>query len=412
MFPRFFPLIRDQVPEARSRLRMIAALPAFCLMVLLAGVPLQGQSQPATSSSAASSGQQNQQPNSQQPQESPPEAGGPQGDIGPMAVPKKKEAPPEAAPPKIKNPPGMPDYSLHVDVPLVNVDVLVTTNHGEFIPGLKQDNFRVLEDGVPQKITSFAQSEAPITAVMLVEFASTSWPFLSDMLTNAYGFASSLKQQDWAALISFDIKPRIEQDFTQDKGLILGALNRMRIPGFSETAVFDALYDTLDRMDRIPGRKYIILIASGYNSFSRRTYDEVLKKVKNTRDVTIFAVSTGQAFREYLDSHGYLGSISRLDFLQADNQMNTFAHMTGGKAYFPMFAGQMPEIVADVSSAIRNQYTLAYHSSNPKQDGTYRKLKVELVNDKGGPLRINVNGKQTKYNIIARDGYTAKHQVE
>jgi len=77
MFPRFFPLIRDQVPEARSRLRMIAALPAFCLMVLLAGVPLQGQSQPATSSSAASSGQQNQQPNSQQPQESPPEAGGP-----------------------------------------------------------------------------------------------------------------------------------------------------------------------------------------------------------------------------------------------------------------------------------------------------------------------------------------------
>jgi VWFA-related protein len=410
MFPRFFPLIKAQVPDGRARLTTVVLL-AFCLMFVLAGGPLRAQSQPASSSSTSSSGQQNQQPNAQQ-QEPPPEAGGPQGDIGPMAVPKKKEAPPEAAPPKVKNPPGMPDYSLHVDVPLVNVDVLVTTKNGEFIPGLKGENFRVLEDGVPQKITSFAQSEAPVTAVMLVEFASTSWPFLSDMLTHAYGFAGSLKQQDWAALISFDIKPRIEQDFTQNKSLILGALNRMRIPGFAETAVFDALYDTMDRMDRIPGRKYIILIASGYNSFSRRTYDEVLKKVKNTRNVTIFAISTGQAFREYLDSRGALGSISRLDFLQADNQMNTFAHMTGGKAYFPMFSGQMPEIVGDVSNSIRNQYTLAYHSTNPKEDGTYRKLKVELVDDKGGPLRMNVNGKPAKYNIIAREGYTAKHQVE
>src|SRR5207237_486072 len=157
--------------------------------------------------------------------------------------------------------------------------------------------------------------------------------------------------------------------------------------------LFDSLYDTLNGMDRIPGRKYIFLISSGYNSFSRRTYDEVLKKIKNTRDVTIFAISTGQAFREYLDSHGYMGPISRLDFLQADNQMNTFARMTGGKAYFPMFSGQMPEIVADVSASIRNQYTLAYHSTNPKQDGTYRKLKVELVDDKGGPLRVNLNGK-------------------
>src|SRR5207302_2692545 len=116
----------------------------------------------------------------------------------------------------VKNPPGMPDFSLHVDVPLVNLNVMVTTKSGEFIPGLKEDNFKVLEDGVPQKITSFSQSEAPVTAVMLVEFASTSWPFLYDMLTHAYGFADSLKKDDWAALISFDIKPRIEQDFTQD----------------------------------------------------------------------------------------------------------------------------------------------------------------------------------------------------
>ena len=72
----------------------------------------------------------------------------------------------------------MPDYSLKVNVPLVNVDVLVTTKDGQFVPGLKQDNFRILEDGVPQQVTHFAVSQAPITAVLLVEFASTNYVFM------------------------------------------------------------------------------------------------------------------------------------------------------------------------------------------------------------------------------------------
>ena len=81
-------------------------------------------------------------------QETPPEAGGPQGSTSPIAVPKKKEEPPPPPKPKVKNPEGLGDYSLQVSVPLVNVPVLVTTHHGEFIPGLQKDNFRVSEDGV------------------------------------------------------------------------------------------------------------------------------------------------------------------------------------------------------------------------------------------------------------------------
>ena len=65
---------------------------------------------------------------------------------------------------------GMPDYSIHVDVPVVEVPVMVTTKDGQFISNLKKDNFRISEDGTPQKITNFTISEAPITAVLLVEF--------------------------------------------------------------------------------------------------------------------------------------------------------------------------------------------------------------------------------------------------
>jgi len=305
-----------------------------------------------------------------------------------------------------------------VDVPLVNVDVSVLTKNGQFVPGLKKDNFRVLEDGVPQKITNFAQAEAPITAVMLVEFASTNYYFLYDALNASYNFANSLKKDDWIAVEYYDMKPHILVDFTQDKRAIMGALNSLRIPTFSETNLFDALYDTMDRLDRVEGRKYIILISSGVDTFSKLNLDQMLKKVKATHNITIYAVSIGRAVREYYEAHGAtlphgLAPIQNIDYLQADNEMNTFARLTGGRAYFPRFEGELPEIFHDVAADIRNQYNLAYHPTNPKLDGTYRKLKVELVAPEGGPLKVkDQKGKDVKIQIIAREGYTAKHTVE
>jgi len=346
-------------------------------------------------------------------QDAPAEAGGPQNDVGPYVVPKKKEAPPPPAPEKPKKIEGMPDYSIRVDVPLVNLDVLVTTKDGQFIPGLHKENFKILEDGVEQKVTNFNQSEAPITAVLLIEFASTNYNYMYDALNASYTFASGLKKEDWIAVTAYDMKPQILVDFTQDKRAVMGALNMLRIPGFSERNLFDALFDTLDRMDRIDGKKYVILISSGRDTFSKLNLDQILKKVKATHDTTIYAVSIGRQLREWLEAHGYAGGIQTTDWLQADNQMNTFARLTGGRAYFPRFEGELPEIFHDVASDIRNQYTVAYHPTNTKLDGTYRKLKIELQATDGGPLKIkDQKGKDVKFVIYAREGYTAKHTVE
>ena len=346
-------------------------------------------------------------------QDAPAEAGGPQNDVGPYVVPKKKEAPPPPAPEKPKKIEGMPDYSIRVDVPLVNLDVLVTTKDGQFIPGLHKENFKILEDGVEQKVTNFNQSEAPITAVLLIEFASTNYNYMYDALNASYTFASGLRKEDWIAVTAYDMKPQILVDFTQDKRAVMGALNMLRIPGFSERNLFDALFDTLDRMDRIDGKKYVILISSGRDTFSKLNLDQILKKVKATHDTTIYAVSIGRQLREWLEAHGYAGGIQTTDWLQADNQMNTFARLTGGRAYFPRFEGELPEIFHDVASDIRNQYTVAYHPTNTKLDGTYRKLKIELQATDGGPLKIkDQKGKDVKFVIYAREGYTAKHTVE
>jgi VWFA-related protein len=352
-------------------------------------------------------------------QAAPPSAGGPQNDVGPYVVPKKKEEPPPPAPEKPKKIENMPDYSIKVDVPLVNLDVLVTTKDGQTIPNLKKENFKILEDGAPQQISTFNQTEAPITAVLLVEFASTNYYFIVDALNASYSFANTLKKDDWVAVISYDMKPQILADFTQDKRAVQAALNQLRMPGFAETNLFDALFDTLDRLDRIEGKKYIILVSTGVDTFSKLTLDKILKKVKTTKDVTIYPISVGWVEREWWESHGRAAPhgmgipVGNMDYLQADNEMKTFASLTGGRAYFPRFQGEMPGIFSDIASDIRNQYSISYHPTNNKLDGTYRKLKVELHAPDGSPLKIrDQKGKDVKYIVYAREGYTAKHTVE
>jgi hypothetical protein len=191
-------------------------------------------------------------------QEAPPEAGGPTDNMGPYAIPKKNPdaaappPPPPATTPKVE---GLPDYSIKVNVPLVNVDVMVTTKSGQFVPGLRKDNFRLFEDGSPQEIANFNVTKAPITAVLLIEFASTNYAFMVQALQASYAFANTLQKDDWVAVAFYDMQPHILVDFTQDKKAVYGALNQLRIPGFAETNEFDALYDTLDRMDRVEGKK-------------------------------------------------------------------------------------------------------------------------------------------------------------
>jgi len=295
--------------------------------------------------------------------------------------------------------------------------VLVTTKDGQTIPGLKKENFKIYEDGGQQQIATFSQSEAPITAVLLVEFASTNYDFEVEALRASYAFANTLKKDDWISVISYDIKPYILTDFTQDKRAVVGALNQLRMPGFSETNLFDATFDTLDRIDRIEGKKYIILVTTGVDTFSKLTLDQTLKKIKSTKDVTIYPISVGFMAREYCEVHhcqtrGFIHTNS-MDYLQADNEMKTFASLTGGRAYFPRFQGELPEIFHDIAADIRNQYTITYHPTNAKLDGTYRKLKVEVQAADGGPLKVrDQKGKEVKYIVYAREGYTAKHTVE
>jgi hypothetical protein len=106
-------------------------------------------------------------------------------------------------------------------------------------------------------------------------------------------------------------------------------------------------------------------------------------------------------------------SMREMDYLQADNEMRSFAQATGGQWFRPVFQGELPDMVQNINANIRAKYELIYRPTNAKQDGTYRKLQVKLVDDEGQPLRLqDEKQKPLKYDIIARDGYRAKQEVE
>ena len=358
---------------------------------------------------------------------SPAQDEGPKKDVGEtVAKPRKKNAgTADSDQPKIpsklsnKNKADLPPEapSFKVDTSVVSVDVAVLDNKGHFIPGIPRGNFRILEDNVPQQIANFTMGEAPMTVCMLIEFSNRFQQYWTETwyqtLTASYGFLQTLKQEDYVAVIAYDMRPEILSDFSTDKTKAYEAMQRLRIAGFSESNLYDALVDTEQRMSGIEGRKAIVLIASGIDTFSKLTFDKARRAIQEG-GVPIYAIGLMQAMREYMDARGYMGPMARMDFLQADNQMRTFAKETGGMSFFPRFYGEFPSIYQAIQQSLRNQYSLAYAPTNAAHDGKFRKIKVELVNPATNePLRVtDEKGKPVKYQIIAKAGYNAPREVE
>lgn len=299
----------------------------------------------------------------------------------------------------------------------VSVDVAVLDNKGNPIPKIPPDKFRILEDNVPQKVATFGVGEGAMTVALVVEFSNLFQRYWSEpwyqTLTATYGFVQTLKPEDYVAVIAYDLRPEILSDFTTDRRETQEALQRLRIAAYSESNLFDALVDTADRMSEIEGRKAIMLISSGVDTFSKLTFDKTRKALQNA-GVPIYALGLMQSLREYLDARGQLGPIARLDFLQADNSLRTFSKETGGMAFFPRFYGEFPGIFRAISESLRRQYVLTYAPTNQARDGKFRKIKVELVNPATGEqLKItDEKNKPIKYQVVAKAGYTAPREVE
>jgi Ca-activated chloride channel family protein len=331
--------------------------------------------------------------------------------------PNAEKIPSKYKPNKDGLPQGAPTFRS--DVLTVTLDVAVLDNKGNPIPKIPQEKFRILEDNTPQKVTGFSVGEAPMTVCLVVEFSNkfqrlytSGW---AQTLRDAYGFVYTLKPEDYLAVIAYDMRPEILSDFSNDRMKAAEALQMLRIPGFSEANLYDTLIFTGDRMQDIEGRKAIVLLSSGVDTFSKVTFDKARHAIQDN-GVPIYAIGLLQAQREMGAGMrpGMAGGMADLNLAVANEQMKTFASETGGRAFFPRFDGEMPGIFRMIQDSMRNNYTLTYQPSNQTKDGKFRRLKVELVNpETNQPLKVvDEKNKPIKVQIVTKAGYKAPREVE
>jgi len=306
----------------------------------------------------------------------------------------RQQAPPPMKPPGQDSPKGQTQISVSVD--LVNLQALVTDKKDNIITGLKAGNFTLYEDNVKQEITNFTPVEAGMTVVMLVEFSKMVQWFIEDVWNAIFGFADSLRRGDWVAVIGYDMRPTILTDFTQNRAELMDALMRFNTPAFSESNLCDALIFTLDRVEEIEGKVAVLLVSTGMDTFSKHLYDEALAKCKSS-NASIYAIGIGQSVRLRYN-------LDDISLLMADNRLRSVAEFTGGEAFFPRFTSEFPSIFKNISAMLRNQYSLAYVSTNTKKDGKFRKVRLEARAD------LNGDGKLDDLKVKTRSGYIAREK--
>jgi VWFA-related protein len=312
--------------------------------------------------------------------------------------------------------------TVSVRTQLVNVDAVVYhKKSGRIMPGLKQENFAVFEDGVKQEITNFATPEAPITVALVLEYSKLSSALGSanvyddgrnEILRPAAMFLSQFVRppDDYVSVIAYDIRPTPLTDFTNNPGRIGQVINLLlsNYPAFRETNLFDALKFTLiggrgdsvvldnakERTAEYAGlaavqgrRKAILLVASGIDTFSKINYGQA-RKIAQNAGVPIYIIGTANLFfkryGEMLEPNDdLLGNPGRMTMLQAQNTLKTFASETGG-AYYPVtFAGELPNVLQSINALLRNQYSLGYNPGE-KRDGKQHKIVVKVDVDGDG----------------------------
>ncbi len=273
------------------------------------------------------------------------------------------------------------------------VSLYVTVEEqGKLVSGLGPDNFRLFEDGQSRPF-QLAKPETPASVVLLLEYSRSSWPYLNDIEHAIQGFMDHAPEGNWYALATYSHDLSIDVDFTKQIGRISQAFNELPEPEWDDAEAYDAVYKTLDIMDRLPGRRVLILISSGLDSFSRHTLGDVQKKIEET-NVVVYGLGLGSLFRGVYDP--YLSTGMRMDLFQAQAFMKMLANKSGGEAWFPDFATAFPDEMAGVMQDLQYQYRLVYKPQAP-HEVKLRKIKVEAFSSS--------NGARVNYKVLVREGW-------
>ncbi|MEW5975983.1 MAG: VWA domain-containing protein [Acidobacteriota bacterium] len=269
----------------------------------------------------------------------------------------------------------------------------LTVEQGDkLIGGLREEHFRLTEEDRARTFR-LEKPETPASVALLVEHSRSSWLYYNDIVRAVQGFLDAAPEGNWYALATFSHEVEVAADFTRQKGKIGEAYAGLAPPTWNEVDTFDAVSWMLDTMSRMNGRRVLIVIGSGLDSFSARTLEDVQKKLEST-NVVVFCVGVGSMLRGSYEP--YLGSSARLDLLRAESFFKMLADKSGGQAWFPLFESAFSDVLRGIMQMLEFQYKLVYDSQFPA-DGKFHKLKVEA-------FKVE-HDQRTDYRVRVREGW-------
>jgi VWFA-related protein len=293
----------------------------------------------------------------------------------------------------------------------VTLKVRVEDPNGYFLPNIRPENFAVYEDGVRQKNVNVEVEHAPVTVALLLEDGGRYHELNKALAMQVSQIGRQaldiIGPQDKIAIFKYEAQVTALADFTQGRDDLHKTFDNISAPAPSEANLYDALIETLNRMRGVSGRKTLILVSTGVDTFSKASYDEVLKAVREAA-IPIYTIGLGKFIQLEANLYGPEAPFARIDWNGAENRLETLARTSGGRAYAPESDVEVPGIYDDIMENLRMRYVIRYLSSNPATSGPSRKIRVELIDPKTGqPLKFrDSNGKPVTAKVYVQDTYS------
>jgi Ca-activated chloride channel family protein len=279
-------------------------------------------------------------------------------------------------------------YKIQAQVSLVVLHASVLNDRSVFVPGLKQENFRVFEDKIEQKLSVFKQEDVPVSFGLVIDNSGSMRDKRPQVNAAALTFVKTSNPQDEGFVVNFndDYYLDTEHDFTSDLNEMKTALERIDARG--STALYDAVIGSLDHLKKgTRDKKVILVVTDGEDNASRHSLENTVEQAQRN-DAVIYAVGV---FSDDDIKH------NRRAMKKARGALSQLANATGGLAFFPEDANDTEAICTQIAHDIRNQYTLAYYPTNTARDGSFRSVQVEVLPPRGSG----------KLSVRTRTGYYA-----
>jgi len=275
------------------------------------------------------------------------------------------------------------DQTIITNIRRVRLPITVVDKKGQFVPGLTQRDFIVLEDKVPQQIETFSDDLSqtlPLYVAVLMDTSPSTAGKLKFQQESAMNFIQTVvrPRKDRVLFGTFDDQISLLQDFTDKLDLLDKAVYGVKKMG-KQTALFDAVWQFCDeKMRSVPGRRVLLLVTDGEDTYSRANLRDAIDIAQRT-ETTIFAIST---------KAGFISTVPGVEAGQVsdkkDRALQTLAEETGGLAFFTGDMLTLERSFTKISKELRAQYLVTYNPTNKNYDGAFRKIDVRLSDGHDG----------------------------